>query len=63
MTVLSRVCFVVLNAAYIDPAIVSLSSFFKYNDLPVVVYFEKGTVKMGSISCRDSSMGVRRPDS
>ena len=43
MTVLSRVCFVVLNAAYIDPAIVSLSSFFKYNDERVVVYFEKGT--------------------
>lgn len=43
MTALSKVCFCVLNTAYIDPAIVSLSSYFKYNDLPVVVYFEKGT--------------------
>ena len=42
MTV-SKVCFCVLNAAYIDPAIVSLSSFFKYNDLPVVCFYEKGT--------------------
>ena len=32
--ILSKVCFVVLNTAYIDPAIVSLSSYFKYNDLP-----------------------------
>ena len=43
MTALSKVCFCVLNAAYIDPAIVSLRSYFKYNNLPVVVYFEKGT--------------------
>lgn len=43
MTVLSKVCFCVLNAAYVDPAIVSLSSFFKYNDLPVVCFYEKGT--------------------
>ena len=43
MTALSKVCFCVLNAAYVDPSIVSLSSFFKYNDLPVIVYFEKGT--------------------
>ena len=43
MTVLSKVCFCVLNAAYIDPAIVSLSSYFKYNDVPVIVYCEKGT--------------------
>ena len=42
MTV-SKVCFCVLNAAYIDPAIVSLSSFFKYNDLPVIVFYESGT--------------------
>lgn len=42
MTVLSRVCFCVLNAAYIDPAIVSLSSFFKYNDERVVCFYEKG---------------------
>ena len=41
--VLSKVCFVVLNAAYIDPAIVSLSSYFKYNDLPVVCFYESGT--------------------
>lgn len=43
MTLLSKVCFCVLNAAYIDPAIVSLSSFFKYNDLPVIVFYESGT--------------------
>ena len=43
MTALSKVCFVVLNAAYIDPAIVSLSSFFKYNDERVVVFYESGT--------------------
>lgn len=43
MTALSKVCFCVLNAAYIDPAIVSLSSFFKYNDFPVVCFYEKGT--------------------
>ena len=43
MTALSKVCFCVLNAAYIDPAIVSLSSYFKYNDLPVVVFYESGT--------------------
>ena len=43
MTVLSKVCFCVLNAAYIDPAIVSLSSFFKFNNLPVVCFYEKGT--------------------
>lgn len=43
MTVLSRVCFAVLNTAYIDPAIVSLSSFFKYNNLPVVCFYESGT--------------------
>ena len=40
---LSKVCFCVLNAAYIDPAIVSLSSFFKYNDVPVIVFYESGT--------------------
>lgn len=40
---LSKVCFCVLNAAYIDPAIVSLSSFFKFNNLPVVVFYESGT--------------------
>lgn len=43
MTALSKVCFVVLNAAYVDPAIVSLRSYFKYNDLPVVVFYESGT--------------------
>ena len=43
MTVLSKVCFCVLNTAYIDPAIVSLSSFFKYNDLPVIIFYESGT--------------------
>ena len=42
MTALSKVCFCVLNAAYIDPAIVSLSSFFKYNDERVVVFYESG---------------------
>lgn len=40
---LSKVCFCVLNAAYIDPAIVSLRSYFKFNDLPVVCFYESGT--------------------
>jgi len=43
MTALSKVCFCVLNGAYVDPAIVSLSSFCKFNDLPVIIYCEKGT--------------------
>jgi lipopolysaccharide biosynthesis glycosyltransferase len=43
MTALSKVCFCVLNAAYIDPAIVSLSSFFKFNDERVVCFYESGT--------------------
>lgn len=43
MTALSKVCFCVLNGAYIDPAIVSLSSYFKYNDLPVICFYESGT--------------------
>lgn len=33
---------IVLDESYIDPAIVCLTSFFKYNDIPVVAYVKKG---------------------
>ena len=41
--ILSKICFCVVNADYIDPAIVSLSSYFKYNSIPVIIYYESGT--------------------
>lgn len=37
------VAFCVVNSDYIDPAIVALTSFFKYNTIPVVCYVENGT--------------------
>ena len=41
--ILSKVCFCVVNADYIDPAIVSLSSYFKFNSIPVICFYESGT--------------------
>ena len=35
--------FVVLDEGYINQAVVSLSSFFKYNRIELIVYAEKGT--------------------
>ena len=35
--------FVVLDEGYINQAVVSLSSFFKYNRIELIIYAEKGT--------------------
>ena len=35
--------FVVLDEGYIDQAVVSLISFFKYNRIELIIYAEKGT--------------------
>lgn len=35
--------FVVLDEGYINQAVVSLSSFFKYNCIELIIYAEKGT--------------------
>ena len=35
--------FVVLDEGYINQAVVSLSSFFRYNRVELVIYAEKGT--------------------
>ncbi len=35
--------FVVMDGGYVNPAVVSLSSFFKYNRIELVIYAEKGT--------------------
>ena len=37
------VAFCVVNSDYIDPAIIALTSFFKFNSIPVVCYVEDGT--------------------
>ena len=35
--------FVVLDEGYINQAVVSLCSFFKYNHIDLIIYAEKGT--------------------
>ena len=35
--------FVVLDDGYINQAVVSLSSFFRYNRIELVIYAQKGT--------------------
>ena len=37
------VAFCVVNSDYIDPAIIALTSFFKFNSIKVVCYVEDGT--------------------
>lgn len=42
---MNDIAFVVLNEGYVDPAIVSLTSFFQYNrKIPLICYLEKGGI-------------------
>jgi lipopolysaccharide biosynthesis glycosyltransferase len=40
---MKRVAFCVVNSDYIDPCIVALTSFFRYNNIETIVFYESGT--------------------